>query len=183
MTASEYLAWEADQVERHHFLDGEVFAMAGGTPRHNALGAAVTVELGIAFRGGPCRVFSPDQRIALRDGAHYVYPDVTVVCGPIQIAPGTTDTLTNPTIVVEVLSKRTESYDRGLKWDGYQGVASITDYLLVSQSAAHVEHYRRERDGSWHFRVLEAGQRVTLSNGAVLDVDAVYAGAFELGGE
>jgi len=72
MSASEYLAWEAAQLERHEFFDGEVFAVAGGTLRHNALTAAVTMELGIAFRGGKCRVLSTDQRIVARDRKHYV---------------------------------------------------------------------------------------------------------------
>lgn len=72
MTASEYLAWEREQPDRHEFLDGEVFAMAGGTLRHNALVAAVTTELGVRMRGGPCRVLSADQRIVAREGEHYV---------------------------------------------------------------------------------------------------------------
>jgi Uma2 family endonuclease len=182
MTARDYLAWERAQPERHHFLHGEVFAMAGGSPRHAALGAAITVELGTAFRGGPCRVFSSDLRVALLEGEHYVYPDVTVVCGKMELAAGTNDVATNPSVVVEILSKGTEAYDRGLKWDGYQGVASITDYLLVSQASARIEQFRRAAHGAWEYRVFGAGDRVTLTSGAGMDVQTVYAGVFELEG-
>jgi Uma2 family endonuclease len=183
MTADEYLAWEREQMERHEFLGGEIFSMAGGSPRHNTLIAAVTRELGIAFRGGACRVFSTDQRIVARDQEHYVYADASVVCGKMQLAPGTNDVLANPTIVVEVLSKRTEAYDRGLKWDGYQRIPSVTDYVLVSQTAPRIEHFQREASGEWHYRVAAAGGVVTLANGTRVELDAIYAGAFELEGE
>ncbi len=182
MTAVEYLAWEREQPERHHYLRGEIFAMAGGSARHNALGAAVIMELGIAFRGGPCRPFTSDQRVAIREGEHYVYPDVTVVGGRLEFAVGTKDTLVNPTVVVEVLSKSTEAYDRGAKWDDYRQLPSVTDYLLVSQASPRIEHFQRG-DGEWHYRVAAAGGRVTLTSGAVLDVDAVFRGVFDLEGE
>ena len=182
MSAAEYLAWEREQPERHHYLRGEVFAMAGGSARHNALGAAVIMELGLAFRGGPCRPFTSDQRVAIREGEHYVYPDVTVVCGSLEFAAGTRDTLVNPTVVVEVLSRSTEAYDRGAKWDDYRQLPSVTDYLLVSQTAPRIEHFQRG-DGEWHYRVAVPGGRVTLTNGAVLEVDAVFRGVFDLEGE
>jgi Uma2 family endonuclease len=183
MTSAQYLAWEAEQSSRHEFFCGEVLAMAGGSPRRNALTAAITIELGVALRGGKCRVLSADQRIAARSNEHYVYADASVVCGALELMVGTTDVLANPSVVVEVLSKRTEAYDRGLKWESYRELPSVTDYLLLSQVAPRFEHYRREASGEWHYRVVPAGGRVTLSNGAVLEVDAVYAGVFELEGE
>jgi len=183
MSAATYLVWETDQVERHEFLRGEVFAMAGGTPRHNALSAAVTIELGVALRGGNCRVLSADQRIAARQNEHYVYADASVVCGVLEVLPGTTDVLANPSVVIEVLSKRTEAYDRGLKWESYRDLVSVTDYLLVSQATPRMEHYRREASGEWHYRVVQSGGQVVLSNGATIQVDAVYLGVFELEGE
>lgn len=180
MTAASYLEWERGQVDRHEFVDGEVFAMAGGSPRHNFLGLAVGSELRIATRGGPCRVFSSDQRISVREGEHYVYADVSMVCGDAILAGGTADVIANPTVVVEVLSRSTEAYDRGRKWDGYRRVSSLTDYLLLSQESPRVEHYQRGREGTWTYRVAIAGDRVTLANGASFDVDAIYAGAFDL---
>lgn len=109
-----------------------------------------------------------------------MYADAVVACGGVEMEAGTTDVLANPKVVVEVLSRSTEAYDRGDKWDAYQRLPSLTDYLLVSQGAAQVEHFQREADGSWRYRLIEAGQMVTLSNGAALAIDAVYEGAFDL---
>ena len=183
MTSTQYLAWEREQAGRHEFFRGEIFAMAGGSPRHNALTAAITIEIGIGLRGSQRRVLSADQRIAARRDEHYVYADASVVCGAIALVPGTTDVLSNPSVVIEVLSKRTEGYDRGLKWESYRQLPSVTDYLLVSQVSPQIEHYQREASGEWHYRVATAGGRVTLSNGSQIAIDAVYAGVFELEGE
>jgi Uma2 family endonuclease len=183
MTSAEFLSWEREQPERHEFFAGEVFLMAGGSPRHNALVASVTAALFSAHRHGVCRVLSADQRIGLPGGNDYVYADVSVVCGPMRLQPGTSDVFENPTLVAEVLSKRTESYDRGLKWDGYQRIVSLRDYLLVSQQRARVEHFQREADGTWRYRVAEAGQTVILTSGAKLEVDELFAGVFDLGSD
>ncbi|MEP7126398.1 MAG: Uma2 family endonuclease [Byssovorax sp.] len=110
----------------------------------------------------------------------YVYADSVVVCGAMRTEPGTSDVLANPRILVEVLSRSTEAYDRGEKWEAYQRLASLTDYLLVAQTSVRVEHYQREADGSWRYRVLTLGDTVTLSNGAAVAIDAVYESAFDL---
>src|SRR5262249_32387157 len=122
---------------------------------------------------------SADQRISAKDGERFVYADAVVVCGGARVEPGTTDVFANPKMIVEVLSRSTEAYDRGDKWDAYQRIPSLTDYLLVSQTTARIEHFSREPHGSWQYRLIEAGQVVTLGNGATLAVDAVYEGAFE----
>jgi len=94
--------------------------------------------------------------------------------------PGTRDILANPSVIVEVLSPSAETYDRGEKWEAYQGLPSLTDYLLVGQMSVRVEHYHREEYGSWRYRVLQGGDTIVLANGAALAVDAVYEGAFDL---
>ena len=180
LSALEYLAWERTQPEKHEYHLGEVFAMSGGSPRHGFLAGAMIAELRASLRGKGCHVLSSDVRISAKQGQRYVYPDVSVACGTLQTEPGTSDVVANPKVVVEVLSRSTEAYDRGDKWDAYQRLRSLTDYLLVSQLAAQIEHFQREPDGSWRYRLIEAGQTVTLSNGAILAVDAVYDGAFEL---
>jgi Uma2 family endonuclease len=179
-SAVEYLAWERVQPEKHEYRRGEVFATGGGSLRHNFLSGAMGAELHGALRGKGCHVLSPGQRISARPGEHYVYADAVVVCGVPQTEPGTSDVLANPKVVVEVLSPSTEAYDRGDKWEAYQRLPSVTDYVLVSQAAAQIEHYQREADGSWRYRLVEAGDVVTLGNGAVVAVDAVYEGAFDL---
>lgn len=184
LTAAEYLAWEREQVDKHEFHAGEVFAVAGGSPRHNWIAAKVQRALMEALEDR-CFTFTSDQRIVFADGARYVYPDASVVCGPITLQDGTSDVLVNPTILVEVLSEGTEQYDRGLKWEGYQKLASLTDYLLVAQHEVRVEQFQRAADGSdgrWLYRAHGPGERVTLANGTQIDVGSLYVRAFELPG-
>lgn len=182
LTAEEYLAWERDQPVRHEFFHGEVFAMAGGSMRHNALCASVIEALRTQLRGR-CVVLTSDQRVVAARRDRYVYPDTSVVCGPPITEPGASDVLANPTILVEVLSSSTEQHDRGLKWEGYQRIESLTDYVLVSQAEPRIEHFRRDRTRTWLYQFAGAGERLVLSNEAVLDVDAIFAGVFELPGD
>ncbi|MBX3125177.1 MAG: Uma2 family endonuclease [Polyangiaceae bacterium] len=183
LSAAEFLAWERLQEARHEFHHGEVFAMAGGSLRHNAVAAALIRDLGVALRGGSYRVLTSDQRIAAPPGDRYAYPDVAVVCGRVELEAGTTDVLLNPSVIVEVLSKATEAYDRGAKWEGYRGLPSVQDYLLVSQGEAHIEHFQRQPDGSWRYAVAEVGGSVRLTSGVLVQLDSVFAGVFELAGE
>jgi len=182
LTAEEYLAWERDQPVRHEFFHGEVFAMADGSMRHNALCARVIESLGAQLRGR-CVVLTSDQRVVAARRDRYVYPDTSVVCGPPITEPGASDVLANPMIVVEVLSSSTEQHDRGLKWEGYQRIESLTDYVLVSQTEPRIEHFRRDRTRTWLYQFAGAGERLVLSNEAVLDVDAIFAGMLELPGD
>lgn len=178
MTAEEFLAWERCERDKHEFHDGAVFAMAGGSPRHNALSVAVASELRSALRGGDCRTMSSDQRVRQPPTTKYVYPDVAVVCGAVELEHD--DVLVNPSVLVAVLSASTEAYDRGNKWDGYRKIPTLGDYLLVSQHAARVEQFQRRDDGSWRYLVAEANGQVTLRDGTTLEVDAIYEGVFDL---
>lgn len=179
LSPEEYLAWERQQEGKHEYLDGEVFAMAGGSYRHNRLIMKVgfALEPSLAARG--CTVVASDQRVRARD-RRYVYPDLSVVCGAPAIEHD--DVLTNPPLLVEVLSSTTEQFDRGLKWDSYQALPSLTDYILVSQDRAHIEHFARI-DKRWIYASANAGDCLTLTNGSVLDVDAIFSGVFDLPGD
>lgn len=178
LAPEEYLAWERLQEEKHEYFEGEVYAMSGGSVRHNRLALQVATALDAALRGR-CLVIGSDQRVRTRE-RRYVYPDVTVVCGDLMIEQG--DVLVNPAIVVEILSGSTEQYDRGLKWDGYQSLPSLTDYVLVSQDRPRIECFGRISDGRWGYTAANAGERITLTGGTVLDVDAIFAGVLELPG-
>jgi Uma2 family endonuclease len=181
MSAAQYLEWERVQADKHEFHDGEVYAMAGGSPRHNLLASAIAAELRTATRALGCHTLSSDQRIAVPPQERYVYADAVVVCGKLETEPGANDVLTNPNVIVEVLSPSTESHDRGMKWAAYQRLVSLTDYLMLAQAQVRIEHYRREADG-WHYQVLGVGDVISLANGARVEVDAIYAGVFELEG-
>jgi Uma2 family endonuclease len=181
MTADDYLAWERDQLDKHEFFHGEVFAMAGGSPRHNELCGNVLSSLKVQLRTRGCSVLSSDQRVSFMGRTRYVYPDVTVTCGSLELEAG--DVLLNPQVLVEVLSAGTEQYDRGLKWEGYQRIASLTDYVLVSQAEPRIEHFRRASDGSWTYRAAETGGQAVLASSATLVVDDIFAGVFDLPGD
>lgn len=181
LTAAEYLAWERAQPTKHEFFGGEVFAMAGGSPRHNALCSSANAVLRERLRPRGCYVLTSDQRVGVDRGERYVYPDVTVVCGPPVMEHD--DVIVNPTILVEVLSRSTEQNDRGSKWQSYRQLGSLTDYVLVAQWAAQVEHFVRDERGGWSYRAAGPGESITLSNGAELRVDELFEGAFELPGD
>jgi Uma2 family endonuclease len=181
MTVREYLAFERDAAEKHEFAAGEVFAMAGASPRHNGIVANLLMLLGQALRGGPCRVFPSDLKVHVPALDVFTYPDVTVLCGELLLYEGTSDVVTNPKILIEVLSDTTERYDRGDKADGYRRITSVSDHFLVPQHTPRIEHYARQQDGSWLLRVAGPGEAVDVpSIGVLLDVDEVYRRVFDL---
>jgi Uma2 family endonuclease len=183
MGPEEFLAWERRQDARHTYVRGEVFAMAGGSPRHSRLAARVIARLDAALAGKPCDVHTSDLRLGLGDD-QFVYADAVVVCRPVVLRPGTTDVVVNPTIVVEVLSKSTEAYDRGDKQAGYLALASVAHFVVVSQREPRLELYTRQDDGSFRFTVHGPSSRLELFRlGATLDVDDIYRDAFELPGD
>ena len=182
LTAAQYLAAERASVEKHEFLRGDVFAMAGGSYRHALIAANIVRHLGNALEAGPCTVLTSDMRV--RAGDLYTYPNVTVVCGEALFEDDRHDTVLNPRVIFEVLSDSTESYDRGKKFEHYRTVASLAEVLLVSQGQIHVEHFERQADGSWRLREYRAGQRLALSAlGCELAIDDIYRKAFDAPGE
>jgi len=153
LTEEEYLALEEKSKIRHEFMDGEIFAMAGATRKHNLASTNISTELNLQLRESDCEVYANDFRVRVR-GGHNVYPDVAVACGDIQ----TTDndkTLLNPTVVFEVLSKSTEKRDRGDKAQDYYRLKSLQDYVLVSQYYVRVEHFSRQKDNVWTLKIYE----------------------------
>lgn len=180
MSPAEYLAWEREQLDKHEFHDGEIVEWVGHDPRHCQLSAAIMSELHRATRERGCHALSSQQRIAAEPRRRYLYADAVLVCGPLQTEPDAKDVVVNPTVVVEVLSPSTEAYDRGVKWQAYQRLPSLTDYLLIAKAEPRVEHFIRNPEGSWSYRVYEAGDTITLANQAQLAIDAIYEGVFEL---
>jgi Uma2 family endonuclease len=178
-TYQDYLALEAASNVKHEYLDGEIYGMAGGTPAHAALAVAVSSALHQQLRGGPCRVYSSDLRVRALASGLTTYPDVTVICGDPEIDPESATTVTNPRLVIEVLSDSTEAYDRGEKLDHYRAIASIAAVVLVSHRAPRIEAWLREGDGeaAWRHVVAAPGDTVQLPGlAAELDVAAVYDG-------
>jgi Uma2 family endonuclease len=174
-TVEEYFATEATSEVKHEFYQGEMVAMTGASLNHNRIVTNLSFALTSALRGTQCEVFVADMRLRLREHV-YVYPDVTVACGAIQLTADPLDTLSNPTVVIEVLSKSTENYDRGLKSRLYRTIGSLTDYVLVEQDQSHVEHLHRAGEGEWVLRERDSLSDVLrlTSVGAEIPLSDIY---------
>ena len=133
---------------RTEYVGGEVFAMSGGSEAHNLIVANLVGELRSRFNGKPCLVYPSDMRLHIEAANVGAYPDVMVVCGERRFRDGSRDTLTNPTLIIEVLSDSTEAYDCGDKFAYYRSLTSLTSYLLVSQKQRRAELYVRQPDGA-----------------------------------
>ena len=180
MTYGEYLAAEEASEIRHEFLNGEVWAMSGGTPEHGALAAALIRHIGNALDGRPCRVFTSDVRVRVADTGLSTYPDVTIVCSQVETAPEDANAVTNPVVLVEILSDSTEAYDRGAKFAHYRRLPSLQAYVLVSQMEPRIEVYRRTDAGQWLLSEARGGETIEIAPLAVtLDVNAIYANPLE----
>jgi Uma2 family endonuclease len=177
-TYAEYLALEASSNVRHEFLDGQIYAMAGGTPEHAAIAAAVIGLLFPQLRGTGCRVYPADLRVRTPSGLA-TYPDVTLVCGPTERHEEDPNAITNPNIVIEVLSRSTEEYDRGDKLEHYKSVPSLQQVLLVSHRERTVEVWTRDDASGWSRALVREGAVAELSIGAGLNVREVYDTAAE----
>ena len=147
-TIDEYFFAEESSPLRHEYFRGEIFVMAGGTPEHNTIALNVAAALHSALTGSPCRAFGSDQRIAT-PSALYTYPDVSIVCGPLQLTSERLPSVLNPVVLVEVLSDSTRDYDRGEKFDLYASIPTFRDYLLIEPARVYLEHRSRGADGEW----------------------------------
>jgi len=148
-TAEEYLELERQTERKSEFLNGEIFAMSGASPRHLLIVTNVVSELRSQLKSRACSVFSTDLRVSVSPEGLYTYPDVVVLCGAPQFSDSRRDTLTNPTLIIEVLSKSTKDYDRGEKFEQYRAIESFKEYLLIAQDRPHIEHFVRQPDNTW----------------------------------
>ena len=150
-TVDEYFQLEERSVEKHEYYDGEIFCMSGGTSEHSAITINVTTALRIGLKGSPCRPYDSNLRVGVAAHTRFVYPDVHVICGPLQHDPRDTTrgTILNPRVVIEVLSKTTEAYDRGRKFEFYRDVEPMQEYVLISQREPVIETFFRKGHGDW----------------------------------
>jgi Uma2 family endonuclease len=176
LTEQEYLAFERRSEFRHEYFAGEIFDMTGASREHNLIVTNLVVALGSQLRDRPCNVYANDLRVKVRRARHYAYPDVVVTCGEEEFEDAELDTLPNPLVVFEVLSDSTEAYDRGKKFESYQKVESLTDYLLVSQHARRVEQFTRGGGRDWVYtEAHEPGDAIKIrSVGCELRLEDVY---------
>lgn len=174
----EYLAWEAEQPEKHEYVDGEVFAMAGAEDRHVTVALNVAIALRQHLKGSPCRTFMSDMKVQADAASSYFYPDVFVTCSPRD----TQDTLVKrePTLIVEVLSPSTAAYDRGGKFSAYRQLASLQEYVLIDTDTRATDVYRKGADGLWVLHPFVRDDGVELSSVALTIPAAVLFDELDL---
>ncbi len=144
LTPEEYLTWERKQPFKNEYHNGQIIAMSGASRSHNRITVDITIQLGNQLMDSECEVFANEMRVRTSPEISYFYPDVIVVCGEPRFEDDTFDTLLNPIVVVEVLSPSTAAYDRGEKFEYYKQLASLQEYILISQDRVRVESYQRQ---------------------------------------
>jgi Uma2 family endonuclease len=179
LTEAEYLELERNAQTKSEFFGGEMLAMSGGTRWHSLISMNVGCALGnqLKVRACGCVAFDSNLRVKVLATGLYTYPDLIVACGKHEFVDEEQDTLTNPTVLFEVLSDSTEAYDRGAKFENYRRIPSLKEYVLVSQKAPHIEQFIRQEAGQWLLREAK-GMEGTLtlpSLGVTLALSEVYA--------
>jgi Uma2 family endonuclease len=149
-----YTVEEMSEV-KHEYWNGDIFAMAGASLAHNEISANVLSEMRARLRNTSCGAYGSDLRVQTPTGL-YTYPDVSVICGRVQLLPGRSDTAVNPVILVEVLSDATEEYYRGDKFTMYKSIEVLTHYILIAQTGPRVDHFERNPQGVWQLRSIES---------------------------
>lgn len=152
LTPEEYLAMEEVSAIRHEYYQGEIFAMAGATNDHNLIAGDVHTRMNLALTEKGCLVYMTDMQLWVQADRLMTYPDVMVVCGDPKFYEDRTDVITNPIMIVEVLSKSSKDYDRGDKFRLYQSIPTLQEYILIDQYTIYVEQYYLETPKKWAVR-------------------------------
>lgn len=145
----EYLKLEKEAPYKSEYFAGEIFMMAGGSPNHNRIALNVSGKLSVGLEGKGCEAFNSDQRLFITKNGLFTYPDAMMVCGQIEFARPDPHAITNPVLIVEVLSPTTKDYDQGGKFELYRDIETFCEYLLIHQDKVHIEHYVKDEVGRW----------------------------------
>ncbi|MDC3979408.1 Uma2 family endonuclease [Polyangium jinanense] len=180
VTFAEYIAFEESVEEKHEYRNGKIVAMPEKTLEHGLIAGHVSFSLGNQLEGQRCIIFGSQVRFRVLATGLATYPDVSVVCDKLERDPEHQHTLTNPIVLVEVLSPSTEAYDRGDKFYDYKQIPTLKEYVLVSSERRRIEVFRRQADGSWsHHDTAKKGVAELTSIGCKLDLDEVYRNPFK----
>lgn len=174
-TLDDYLSLQRGIEVKLEYFNGEIYVMAGGSAGHNRISRNVLKLFDAALAGSSCEAFGSDMRVNTPSGL-YTYPDVSIICGPK--VSNAAETISNPIVIVEVLSDSTRNYDRGEKFDLYRSIASLRHYLLIEQNFQHVEHRHLEGDGSWSHEVKDTPTDTINLSGVEIDlaIAEIYEG-------
>jgi Uma2 family endonuclease len=174
-TTEEYFRWEEQQLEKHEYIGGEVYAMTGGTVNHSRIALKFGALLDNHLRGSACQAANSDCRVNIAESNDFTYPDVSVTCDDRD--KNTTKYITYPCLLVEVLSPSTEAYDRGGKFRMYRQNPVLQDYVLVSSEKIEIDLYRKTETGSWEIINYQAGDTIELNSiNLTFPIERVYEG-------
>ena len=174
-TPEEYFAWEEQQLERHELIDGEVYAMTGGTVNHSRIGLKFGALLDNHLSGSSCQTLNSDCRVNIVQSNNYTYPDVSVTCD--ERDKTTTKYITYPCLIIEVLSFSTEAYDRGGKFRMYRQNPILQDYVLVSSEQMEIDLYHKTETGSWEIINYQVGDKIELKSvNLTFQIERIYEG-------
>ena len=186
LTVGEYLAFERTSMKKHEYYQGEVFlmqghgealAMSGAARRHNIVFANLFIAMGNALRGKPCQPYGPDMRMNIPENTLFTYPDISVYCNELTNAPDDEETVSNPTVIIEILSPSTENYDRGEKFKLYRDIPTLREYVLVETKCVCIEAFRLNQSGHWEleeYRSLSGNLDISSIN-IVIPIAEIYA--------
>lgn len=169
-TLEEYLDFEVNSSERHEYINGEIRLMTGGTPNHNQIALNLSGTLNFALKRQPYRVFVTDQRLWIPTKRLYTYPDIMVIQGDIQLQEGRKDTITNPLILVEVLSASTRNYDKDEKFAAYRTLTTFQEYILIDQYNIQIEHYYKTDQKHWIFMEYNNSNETLVFNSISFEI-------------
>lgn len=172
-TPEEYFAWEEKQLEKYEYIDGHVYAMGGGTKNHSLIAVRLTTLFSNHLEGGSCETGNSDLRINIAGSNDYTYPDISVTCD--ERDQKTTQYITYPCLIVEVLSKSTEAYDRGGKFRLYRNNPVLQDYLLVNSTRIEMDLYHKKNTGEWVILNYQEGDTIELKSiNLTFPIEQVY---------
>ena len=174
-TPEEYFAWEEQQLERHEYIDGEVYAMNGGTINHSEVALNFGSLLKSHLRGSGCKILNSNARVNILASSHYVYPDVSVTCHEQDRTA--TKFISHPCLIVEVLSPSTAAYDRGDKFTMYRRSPSLQEYMMIDANKIAIDIYHKNDSGRWEIINYRAGEMVELASiDLTFPIEQMFAG-------
>jgi len=175
-SSEEYLKLERAAEIKSEYFNGEIFAMSGASVNHNIIAGNIFANLHAKLKNNKCKPFTSDMRINVSDNGLFTYPDISVICGEIKFLDDETDTVTNPKVIFEVLSRSTQNYDRGGKFKLYRDINSLEEYILVSQDTVTIEHFIRQKDNKWLLNELKSINDSLIMNSinCTLELSVIY---------
>lgn len=176
LTPEEYLDIERNAECKSEYYNGEMFALAGASYVHNRITRNISKALGLQLKGTKCEEFQSDLKIKEKISGLFTYPDIVVICGEPEFYDEEKDVVVNPTVIMEVLSKSTETYDRGFKFELYRRINTLKHYFMVSQDKISIEYYSRNDDDSWILKEFkDLNQNIEMKSiGCILELKDVY---------